>query len=329
MVVARADAVTLTRLLQTNKSLRELSFYVINQKVTQLIALEATDALVNDTTASHSALSGLSMIASDQSDPSISRVRSITDQETLQIAQQRHNSLLVSLFSPQNVENKIELYETKCVSNQSSTTSSGTHSVSMYSSSSSASSTDSLVEKDSSIVTDNNLQTLDTMLTELDQHQEDTYSTAKVSTLTLDPLYSCFALGSLLKLRDPFTKKTSPFNQNSSGILPMHLIVDEDSNAVKVSIQLSLPSSDPNTASTTVLDHSERIHINHATTEPQCLLSLKKAFALTFKLEQGEELPPRGPYDYEIMTNYYLQVDSITLNNCYFLKCVEEATVAV
>ncbi|ODV95570.1 hypothetical protein PACTADRAFT_3264 [Pachysolen tannophilus NRRL Y-2460] len=365
LVISKADSTSLTQLLKTNHYIRELSLYTLNQKLCSLTGSEPNFDLAEygeiqefqDSKKLSQALLGLSFITDlkeKETFPGTKSGNMKSIRKKLPLLQSLDNdndhdhdhdhdsslhnfnyfdvgknSLSISLYSAQTVDNYISEYETKILNN----TSNGNSNISTR-----------LGSKNNSVTSLQSINSLDFKKIDCDlkkfeaerenydddnnnnndNNNNDTYSANKFNQ-NQDAMYSIFQLGSLKSSKNPLTKKIVTKNTDKDGLI--NLLVDEDSNTIKFSIKLSL-SGDQNNCNMKILEKQEFFDTEWATTfndeGEQFLISKNGEFNICFKLFKGGEVPPRSPYDYDCLTNYYMQFDSFIINNCYLLKLIEE-----
>ncbi|ODV83976.1 hypothetical protein CANARDRAFT_18870 [[Candida] arabinofermentans NRRL YB-2248] len=285
-IIHQASPNSLLNLLYVNKEVRNLVIYDSNRRVCTYLGIE--NNLNNETNESQ--------------------------------------NLLISIYSPQNAAKRVELYDTKCLN--TNVTNSESHSPKLLDSKSSLD-IDEVIHK-------LNLLNGSSDDLELNKSNANVYHTSKgykeqdnSSSCISDGTTECIIkLGNIQKIRDPL-KTISDVNNlpilqdySSNDNNNLHVIVDDDNNSFKLQFEMHLKTNSEKTVK--LLTCCERIDLNE-TSNCINLITAKGATTISYNIIKGDQVPPRGPYDYESFTNYNVQVESFSINNIYLLNCIHEA----
>ncbi|GME75511.1 unnamed protein product [Ambrosiozyma monospora] len=250
------------------------------------------------------------------------------------------DKLFIGIFSPQSAQKQVELYETKCANSVETTPK---HPISLDSK--------AISSRSGSVENDVNTMSMDLDLEEL---QRKLMSVEEVYEEELNHKFACknkncmeqqqqqqqyqsrnlestiFKLGQLERTRDPlrrqseFIKAKSTDSEDQFANNNIHLIISEDSKNIKLQFDLYFEDSDsslgrlcsmPTRISTTLDADKEE--------EVQQIVLMNGAVTIDCKICKGEEVPPRGPYDFDLFYNYYVEVLDMQVNNLFLLNCIE------
>ncbi|CDK27547.1 unnamed protein product [Kuraishia capsulata CBS 1993] len=325
-VLKKCDSTTLTRLLKTDSDTRALGLYSLNQRVAEVTGLTSCGS---SQTICDSGLWSDAFTNADKEGENSTHTTRRQPSQIEQVCVEHTQNLFISVFSPQISERSAacQMYETKCLNSSAVSP--------VHSRDDSKGSSDMTRDIDAAQLID----LLKNMEAEIDERQTEKlsyYSTNRLNSKRdrnrntakeNHMMSSVFQLGSLKSLRDPlstanpnekFEDKTQPTDNE------LHVLVDEDSAAVKFRFEISVKLADGQTI--TLLSRSERIQKQWSEDDStHFLCSPRGEFCISFKLRKGEEVPPRSPYDYECVTNYYIDFQSFCINNCYLISCYEQA----
>ncbi|VEU23341.1 DEKNAAC104602 [Brettanomyces naardenensis] len=133
---------------------------------------------------------------------------------------------------------------------------------------------------------------------------------------------SLFRLGELDGIRDPL--KSDNFSKAEGTEVKasnIHLIVSEDSRYIQLHFGLHLRSGDDMTK----LFHTDT-WLKLAEDEQVGVLSFcGGGFRIAYKLHRGSEVPPRSPYDYDVVYNYFIEFSGFEVNNLFLLHGIEKS----
>ncbi|GMG20895.1 unnamed protein product [Ambrosiozyma monospora] len=247
------------------------------------------------------------------------------------------DKLFIGIFSPQSAQKQVELYETKCANSVETTPK---HPISLDSNA--ISSRSGSVENDiTTMGMDLDLEELQRKLVSVEEvYEEELKHLASKNNNCIEQQQqqyqsrnlesTIFKLGQLEKTRDPlrrqseFVKANSSDSENQFANNNIHLIVSEDSKNIKLQFDLYFEDSDSSlgrlcsmpTRIYTTLDADKE-------EEVQQFVLLNGAVTIDCKICKGEEVPPRGPYDFDLFYNYYVEVLDMQVNNLFLLNCIE------
>lgn len=218
-------------------------------------------------------------------------------------------SFYISIFSPQNKRKLIETFNTICVSNPSSQL----HTPSFEKSTQSKSI---------------DLDQLSNKLNELDKNNNSLQSSLFIRTSR--PLQSQNFYNTIFQLGDLEYKK-SPLKLHNTQIpvksdektSAMSLVVNDEEPFIKVQFEMQMQSESNFISLFKFNTRLKQIHTNN-TSVSGTLISENKAVSVDYTLHKGDELPPRGGYDYDVFHHYDIQFGSFQINATYLLHCYEQ-----
>lgn len=214
-----------------------------------------------------------------------------------------NNSVSISIFSPQNKDRLIETFSTVCVSGAGSR-----------------------------LATPTSLKSCGGTSIDMEELSERlaTVAQARDMPLSLQPLHeqsqrcsTVFELGSLEYRRDPLRGKETAVPNHDGPENPsiLHLIVNEEEPYINVQFEMHLNGR---RGRKSLFKFSSRIaQLASKSASSGVLSSENQAVAVQYTLEKGDELPPRGGYDYDVFHNYFLHFENLQIKNTYFLDCIE------
>lgn len=229
-----------------------------------------------------------------------------------------NNKLFISVFSPQNKARLVETYNTVCLSNPNSVTSTPA------------------VEKADFSCTGLEARGVDmNKVSEQLQFLANSQKEATNNQSTLfhalqhqskDLYHTIFKLGNIQYTRDPlqFQSKEAPASPiQVREEKPINLIVNEDEPFIKLQLEMQLKSFS-NSELSSLLKFSSRISPPQ-TFSSGTLESEDKTISVDYSIQKGEEVPPNGGYDYDVFHNYYLRLGTVKVNSSYLLHRIEQS----
>lgn len=213
--------------------------------------------------------------------------------------------VFISVFSPQNKDRLVETFNTICVSNPN--TKLNTPSLEKG--------TVNRGSVDMNLVADR----LEQLKSIQDRHRDQPmlFQTVHQSHNVEN---SVFQLGNLEFTRDPLKSSNTsvPVDHSSN---ELNLIVNEDEPFIKLHFEMHQKK---NGSLTSLFKFNSRLRqLDSASRSSGTLYSANKAASVDYVLEKGEELPPRGDYDYDVFYKYKIKFGNFTVKNSYLLSCAE------
>ncbi|QPG76173.1 hypothetical protein FOA43_003559 [Brettanomyces nanus] len=135
---------------------------------------------------------------------------------------------------------------------------------------------------------------------------------------------SFFEIGDLNGSRDPLRSEVFDKYEGDDGHThKIHLLVGEDSKYIQLHFGMYL-KMERDEIPLRIFCMDTRLKATGSQGEG-VLDFCNGMFRIKYKLIKGEELPPRGPYDYEVVFNYFIEFSSFEVNNLYLLNMYKDS----
>ncbi|TID14858.1 hypothetical protein CANINC_004529 [Pichia inconspicua] len=213
-----------------------------------------------------------------------------------------NQDFFISLYSPQLHHHLGETFNTICLSNPTS-----------------------LVNTPKYPTTNESLIDMNQLCTKLNELENKPHallfqSLSKSSQLISGTcLKTLFRLGTLMSTYNPLDLKNSESGTISDQCDQNNLLllVHEDEPYIKFHLELKVKCKD---TFTSIYKFNTRLDPN---SNSGTINSDDNILSLNYKLTKGAEVPPRSPYDYDVLHYYNLEVGNVQINSLYLLHQID------